>query len=207
MLVVSPYALRPRSEWEGLIGWFVNRVPVRVHVGNDPTFGELLGRVRAASLGAFAHARPPFELLRQDLRLADDVIGAQLNVQNAPAGESGFRGFEISLVPDDSGREFAPILEIYSPLRSHFLISLALRERGDGSIGGAIEYNAAVLSASRARSFADTLLNVLAVGTADPSIPLVSLLPASGRPARVRWGGSRRDRLARPWRPGLAGLR
>lgn len=197
VLVVSPYALRTRSEWEGLIGWFVNRVPVRVHVGSDPTFGELLGRVRAASLGAFAHARPPFELLRQDLGLADDAIGAQLNVQNAPAGESGFRGLEISLVPDDSGREFAPILEIYSPLRSHFRISLALRERGDGSIGGAIEYNAAVLSASQARSFADTLFNVLAAGTADPSIPLVSLLPA-GEAGQRGYRGAAVGEVGRP---------
>jgi Condensation domain len=175
VLVISPYALRARSEWEGLIGWFVNRVPVRVRARDELPFGEFMAEVRAASMAAFGHGKPPFELLREDLGLPDAVLGAQLSVVNTPSRGVGFRGFGIDVVPDDSGREFAPTLEVYSPLRSPFLISVTMRERGQGVIAGGLEFDESRLPADRAQSFADAFLAVLAAASADPAISCAAL--------------------------------
>jgi amino acid adenylation domain-containing protein len=180
VVVLSPLALRTRSEWENLIGWFVNRVPVRVPLAADPTFAELLAQVRARSTAAFGHGKPPFELLRTELGLPDAMLGAQLAVQNTPEGQIGFRDFEISFVPDDSGRDFAPILEVYSPLGSALLVSLGLRERDVGLIAGGLEYDASRLGQHQAEWFLDAFLRVLAAGLADPARSCADLRRLAG---------------------------
>ena len=61
LLVGTPVANRSRVEVEGLIGFFVNTVVLRGDLSGNPTFRELLSRVREAALGAFDHADLPFE--------------------------------------------------------------------------------------------------------------------------------------------------
>ncbi|MEW5927426.1 MAG: amino acid adenylation domain-containing protein [Gemmatimonadota bacterium] len=67
VVVGSPVSGRSRVEVEGLIGFFVNMVPLRVELGGDPTWRELVGRVREAAVGAFAHRDLPFERLVEEL--------------------------------------------------------------------------------------------------------------------------------------------
>src|SRR5205823_6766826 len=59
----TPIANRNHGETEGLIGFFVNALVLRARIDGDPTFDELLGRVRETALGAFAHQDLPFEQL------------------------------------------------------------------------------------------------------------------------------------------------
>src|SRR4029079_8956192 len=89
VLVGTTLAQRDRRELEGLIGFLINTLVMRGDVAGDPTFGELLARVREAALGAFAHGDVPFERLVEELAVARDpsrspVVQVFLQLQNAP---------------------------------------------------------------------------------------------------------------------------
>ncbi|MBV8202701.1 MAG: non-ribosomal peptide synthetase, partial [Acidobacteria bacterium] len=73
LVVGAPFGSRPRPELEGLIGLFVNVLPLRLELSGDPTFRELLARVRREVLGALAHQHMPFEKLVEDLRPERDA--------------------------------------------------------------------------------------------------------------------------------------
>ncbi|HVR98553.1 MAG TPA: amino acid adenylation domain-containing protein, partial [Thermoanaerobaculia bacterium] len=68
LVVGSPVANRNRVETEGVIGFFVNMLPLRVDLTGSPTFAGLLARAREATLSAYAHQNLPFEKLVEALQ-------------------------------------------------------------------------------------------------------------------------------------------
>ena len=68
IVVGTPIANRNRLEVEGLIGFFINTVVLRTSISDDPSFEELLARVREQALGAYVHQELPFEKLVEEMQ-------------------------------------------------------------------------------------------------------------------------------------------
>ncbi|HEV7667183.1 MAG TPA: amino acid adenylation domain-containing protein [Thermoanaerobaculia bacterium] len=73
LVVGTPVAGRTRSEIEGLIGLFLNNLPLRANLSGDPSFIELLAQVRETTVGAYGHQDLPFERLVEELRVRRDL--------------------------------------------------------------------------------------------------------------------------------------
>lgn len=73
IVVGTPIANRNRSELEEVIGFFVNSLVLRTNFSGNPTFRELLQRVREVALGAYAHQDIPFEQVVQALQPQRDL--------------------------------------------------------------------------------------------------------------------------------------
>jgi hypothetical protein len=125
-------ANRNRHETEGLIGFFVNQLVLRTDLGGNPTFLELLGRVRETTLGAYAHQDLPFDVLVAELRPERSADRSPLyqvlfTLHNTPMGPVALRG--LTITPADPPSESAK-----------FDLVLALNETDEGLLES-IEYN------------------------------------------------------------------
>jgi amino acid adenylation domain-containing protein len=104
IVVGTDIANRTREETERLIGFFVNMLALRTDLSGNPTFRELLKRVRQVTLDAYAHQDLPFEKLVAALNLERDlnrfpVFQAVLVLQNTPAGTLEISGLEMRPLP------------------------------------------------------------------------------------------------------------
>jgi amino acid adenylation domain-containing protein len=182
--VGTPTAGRPRPETEGLIGFFVNTLVVRADVAGDPTFRELLGRVREATLGAYAHQDVPFERLVDALRPErstghDPFFSVMLALQNAGELRPRLEGLEVERmqVPSTGARAD---------------LSFSLVEDEDG-LSGLVEYSTDLFERATAERMLEQFRILLEAATAHPDTP-VSALPllAHGERAMLleEWSGA-----------------
>ncbi len=164
--VGCPISSRNRSEIEGLIGFFANTLVMRSDLSGNPTFTELLARVRAVALGAYAHQDLPLERLMEELQPEralshQPLFQVAFVLQNAPA--------ETQRLPDLT---LEP-LEINSGT-AKFDLTLSMMDTADGLVG-LLEYSTDLFEATTIRRLAGHFENLVAGIATAPHQPLASL--------------------------------
>jgi len=137
VVVGTPTANRGRAEIEGLIGFFVNTLALRLDLSASPTVREMLGRVRERALEAQHHQDIPFEQVVELARPARSLahtplFQVMLAWQSAPGGALALPGVEAAVM--GGGAEQAS---------TQFDLALSLWESG-GRIVGEMRYATAL---------------------------------------------------------------
>ncbi len=180
IVVGTPIANRNRAETEGLIGFFVNTLLLRTDFSGNPSFRELLGRVRDVALGAYAHQDLPFEKLVDELQPERSLSHTPLFqvvfvFQNAPLGRLEFSGLKLTPLGGDNGT-------------AKFDLTLTMEET-DRGLTGSIEYNTDLFDAStiqRMLGHYETLLKDL-VSYPDHTVNELSLLTVAEYQQLLDW--------------------
>ena len=170
--VGSPIAGRTDAALDELVGFFVNTLVVRTDTSANPSFTELVARVREAALGAYAHQDVPFEHLVEVLNPARSLahhplFQVLLALQNAPEGDFEPAGLEVSEVVVSTGTA-----------KLDLAITLAERRGPDGSPGGlvgAVEYATDLFDPATVETLFARLVRVLEAAVADPDQPVNSI--------------------------------
>ena len=187
VVVGSPIAGRTTVETERLIGLFLNTLVLRTDLSGNPTFRELLGRVRDTALEAYAHQDLPFERLVQALGPDRSLGGTPLfqvvfNLENLPRTNAANRGMSIEDFEFDTGM-------------SQLDLSLEMTETAEG-LSCRFTYSTDLFDERTICRMADhyhTLLSGIAADPAQtiPDLPLLS--EPERRRVVVEWNSTQAD--------------
>ncbi|BAY66402.1 amino acid adenylation [Calothrix brevissima NIES-22] len=181
ILVGSPIANRHRSELEDLIGFFVNTLVLRTNLSDNPSFRELLGRVKQVALGAYSHQDLPFEYLVNKLQLERDLshnplFQVMFVLQNPPSQEFKLPGLSLRFLEQEQQT-------------AKFDLTLSMQER-DSGIQALFEYKTDLFDAatiSRMVGHFQTLLESIIVHSNQKLTDLAILTEAERHQLLFEW--------------------
>ncbi len=185
--VGSPIAGRNRAEIEGLIGFFANTLVVRTDLSGDPTFKELLRRVREVALEAYDHQDVPFEKLVEELQPQRDtsrtpLFQVMLTLQNTPGKALELPGLRLTQQELERGT-------------AKFDLTLSMVEGPEG-LRGACEYNTDLFEAAtitRMLGHLQTLLEGVVANPAQRLSTLPLLTEAERHQLLIEWNDTQID--------------
>jgi amino acid adenylation domain-containing protein len=184
-----PIANRRRPEIEGLIGFFVNTLVLRANLSGNPSFAEVLSRVKEKWIGANANQDLPLERLVQEIQPERDqsrnpLFQIMFVLQNATQPFSGIPSLRIEPV------------EI-AATRSPFDLSLFLRQR-EGRYIGFFEYNTDLFNRGRIKRMVGHFQTLLEAAVSNPYQPVATLpilTEAERQQILVEWNDTAADYL------------
>ena len=168
----SPIAGRTDSALDDLVGFFVNTLVLRTDTSGNPSFGELIGRVRAGNLAAYGHQELPFERLVE-------VLNPERSLARHPL-------FQVMLAFQNNAGvalELAGLTARFEPVATasaKFDLSVSLGEEraADGTpagISGVIEYASDLFDRADVEGLAERLIRLLEAAVAEPERAIGSL--------------------------------
>ena len=162
----SPHANRNQPETHDLIGSFVNTLVLRTDMSGDPTFRELVVRVKDTTLDAYAHKDVPFQVLvektqtKRDMRFSP-LFQAAFVLQNIPSLTKDFSGLTFEQLSVDNRT-------------AKYDLNLLLREQA-GEMRGKLEFSRALFKPERIRRFIKHFQVLLKSIISDPDRPVSEL--------------------------------
>ncbi|MFP5273889.1 amino acid adenylation domain-containing protein [Coleofasciculus sp.] len=166
IVVGTPVANRNRQEIEGLIGFFVNTLALRTDLSANPSFEQLLRRVREVALGAYAHQDLPFEQLVEALQPERSLSYTPLFQVMFALDEKSVPSMKL---PDLTVNEFS-----FETETTKFDLTLSMENTASGLIGG-WEYNSDLFDAATIARYSEHFLSLLEGIVANPIQPISEL--------------------------------
>ena len=187
IVVGSPIANRNRMEIEGLIGFFVNTLVLHTDLSGNPTFRQLLCRVREVALGAYAHQDLPFEKLVEELQPERDLsrnplFDVMFILQNAPSQPLALSGVTVS-----------PLAVENEAAKFDLTLSLVVEAEG---LRATLEYNTDLFNRdtiTRLLGHYHTLLQGIVANPEQRLSDLPLLTAAEQHQLLVRWNDTQTD--------------
>ncbi|GAA2708879.1 hypothetical protein GCM10010315_06060 [Streptomyces luteosporeus] len=189
----TPVAGRGDEALDDLVGFFANTLVLRTDTSGDPTFRQLLGRVREGDLAAFDHQDVPFERVVETVNPARSLAHTPLfQTMLTFAGSTGAQFALPGLTAE---------LTTVDKRVAKFDLSFVLQEEhaADGApqgITGSLEYAADLFDEDGARAVADRLVRLLAAAAAEPDRAigeLEILSPEERHQLLAGWHGEQRE--------------
>jgi len=186
LVVGTPVAGRVLAETAGLIGPFINSLPLRADLGGDPPFGEIVARARRRALGAFNHQELPFEKVVQEL-------AAERTLAHAPI-------YQVMLVAQSAASSVLALPELeLAPVElpattAKLDLTLAYRET-PGGLELRWLWKRDLFDTASVRRLGCHFEALLAAAVADPALPLsrLPLLTAGEAQQLAEWNDTAAD--------------
>ena len=184
VVIGLPTAGRTRAEVEGLIGFFVNTLALRINLSGDPTLSNLLDRVKTASSQAQNHQDIPFDQVVEQLQPIRSlshapVFQVMFNWQNEGEGKLDLFGLQVGPAPQASQK-------------SKFDLTLSFTEEDDLLVG-TLGYASALFDKETIERYAGYVKSVMnaMITDIDRSVKAVSLLsPSEKHRLLVEWNAT-----------------
>ncbi|HEX3127631.1 MAG TPA: amino acid adenylation domain-containing protein, partial [Thermoanaerobaculia bacterium] len=196
VVVGAPSAGRSRPEVEGLVGVFLNTLVLRTDLSGDPTFRELLARVRDVVLGAYRYQEIPFERLLEELQperqlSRTPIFQVMFNFVSIAELRTGLPGLEVETVEPDEAESKLDFTLYVEELPDTYRLDLV--------------YSADLFEPGRMRELLRQLGHLLEQAAADPDARLGALslatpgapLPDPAQPLSGEWRGAVHEALSR----------
>jgi amino acid adenylation domain-containing protein len=165
VVVGTPVAGRTRPELEGLVGFFVNMLPMRLELDGDPTFAALVGRVRERALAAYDRQEVQFERLVEELSTGRSLA-------HSPVFQAIFSLDRGAGAPAAGGRQAFGDVRVEQfgggELVSKYDLKLAAVD-GEAGLLGSLVYRTALFDEATAARMAGQLEVLLEAMAADPA--------------------------------------